>query len=135
MFIEKKLQAEFGLRYTDFVILLYLDSHPCVKQDMISKYFALNKATVAKSLYRLEQAEMIAREINRQDRREKSIQLLEAATHCIQRVQEETSAFCEAALGDLPPEEQKAFIDLSEHMAKKIWTMNTSNTYKEECSR
>ena len=59
----------------DFMVLDYLDTHTDVDQEMIADYMMLDKATITKSLTRLEQFGYLTRTTNSDDRRKKNVSL------------------------------------------------------------
>ena len=68
----------------DFMVLDYLDTHTDVTQEMIANYMMLDKATITKSLVRLEQLKYLVRTTNSDDRRKNNICLTDDGrrVHC-----------------------------------------------------
>ncbi len=76
IYISDRLRS-ISVHGGDFMVLDYLDTHTDVSQDMIANYMMLDKATITKSLVRLEQFGYLTRTTNPDDRRKNSICLTE----------------------------------------------------------
>lgn len=72
IYISDRLRS-ISVHGGDFMVLDYLDTHTDVSQDMIANYMMLDKATITKSLVRLEQLGYLTRETNPDDRRKNII--------------------------------------------------------------
>lgn len=68
---------DFGITASEAIILMYLYEHDKPRQEDLSDYFMLDKGTIAKTLRKLENKEMIERFVNTEDQREKVINVIE----------------------------------------------------------
>jgi DNA-binding MarR family transcriptional regulator len=76
---------DFGITATEVILLTYLYEHNSPRQEDISDHFMLDKGTIAKSLRKLEEKGLIAREANPADQREKTVTVTEKG-HCVREV-------------------------------------------------
>ena len=74
-FLHNKFEA-LGISYGEAVVLLVIANNPSVSQDNISMLTGLGKASIAKILSALEDKQLIAREVNDHNKREKLTHLL-----------------------------------------------------------
>lgn len=77
--------ADFGITATEVILLMYLFGHDNPRQEDLSDYFMLDKGTIAKTLRKLEDKELITRSVNTEDQREKVISVTDKGL-CIQDV-------------------------------------------------
>lgn len=75
--------SDFGITAAEVMILAYLYEHENPRQEDISKFFMLDKGSVARTLQKLEKKELIERQINPEDQREKVIMLTDKG-YCVQ---------------------------------------------------
>jgi DNA-binding MarR family transcriptional regulator len=76
---------DFGVTAAEAMILTYLYGHEKPRQEDIASFFMLDKGSVAKTLQKLEKKELIERQVNKDDQREKVIYLTEKG-YCVQDV-------------------------------------------------
>jgi DNA-binding MarR family transcriptional regulator len=76
---------DFGITATEVNILMYLFSHDNPRQEDISDYFMLDKGSIAKTLRKLEDKDLISRDVNPGDQREKTVMVTEKGL-CVQDV-------------------------------------------------
>jgi DNA-binding MarR family transcriptional regulator len=74
IFSERKLN-ELDIGFPEQLILMYLIKYGTVNQETISKYFLVDKGSIAKTIYKLEQKKLIKKQRNTLNRREKLIAL------------------------------------------------------------
>jgi DNA-binding MarR family transcriptional regulator len=76
---------DFGITAAEVNILTYLFEHDSPRQEDISAHFMLDKGTIAKTLRKLEEKALIARQANPGDQREKTVTVTEKGL-CVQDV-------------------------------------------------
>lgn len=69
--------GDFGIAASEVTILMYLYGHDHRRQEDISDSLMLDKGSIAKTLRKLEKKELITRETNPADQREKVITVTE----------------------------------------------------------
>jgi DNA-binding MarR family transcriptional regulator len=78
-----RLLKKYDISGGEQPILMYLAGNSNVNQDSISKYFMVDKGSIAKSLAKLEEKGFVQRETNRENQREKFISLTEKGQESI----------------------------------------------------
>lgn len=90
-FSIRKLQ-EYDIGFAEQVVLMYLIEHKNVNQDSIAKHFMIDKGTIAKTISKLEQKELIERHENPSNKRENLLSISkkgEAITGDMNKILEE----------------------------------------------
>ncbi len=110
----------------DFMVLDYLDTHTDVDQEMIADYMMVDKATITKSLVRLEQFGYLARTTNCEDRRKKNVCLTEDGRRIHGKIKSVAKEWREVLIDGFTAEEIEQFAHLCGKAAK-----NAQAKYKE----
>ena len=74
IFINRKLN-EFGINSTQLYLLFELDHHNEMNQDKIASRCNINKGAAARSIKKLEDKELVIREIDSDNRRQNKVYL------------------------------------------------------------
>lgn len=106
-----------GLPPTAFPLIARLLRHDNVSQDELAGDFLVDKATAARTLARLEEAGLITRTVDEQDRRVKRVQVTEAARALEPEIRAVTQRWSECLLDGFSPEEREQALGYLERMA------------------
>lgn len=74
VFVERRM-SEFNLGFPELRILMFLDGCESSNQEQIATHFKVDKGSIAKSVGKLEDKQLIARSVNPDNKREKVITL------------------------------------------------------------
>ena len=110
----------------DFMVLDYLDTHTDVTQEMIADYMMLDKATITKSLTRLEHFGYLVRTTNPDDRRKNNVFLTAEGRSIHSEIKCVAKEWKEVLIDGFSPEEIEQFAHLCGKAAK-----NAQAKYKE----
>lgn len=104
-----------GLSYAQYRVLMALlfsermEQQPSLNPSEISRLHSVNRNTVSALIRRLEELELIERELDTADRRKFNIRLTEAGRRVVQQHTHRLFDALQAALADLTAEEIAAF--------------------------
>ena len=73
-YLERELQ-HYDIGYSEEVILMYLLDHADVSQETISRHFILDKGSIAKTMTKMEDKNLVHRYENPANKREKLVSL------------------------------------------------------------
>ena len=98
IYLKQKLKP-YNIGVSEFYFILRLYSHRKTNQHNLAKYFILTEGTVAKIVRKLEDKELITRQIDQKDRRQNYISLtshgIDIAEHIISLEEEWQEIICE----------------------------------------
>ena len=87
VFLEKRLK-KYNISYNEQIILMYISKNEYTNQDNIAKNFITDKGTVAKSIKKLEEKNLILRKENPNNKRENVISLSQNGRNIISHMNE-----------------------------------------------
>jgi DNA-binding MarR family transcriptional regulator len=105
-----------GLPPTAFPLISRLLRHDNVSQDEIAGHFLMDKATITRTLAKLEQAGLITRTVDEDDRRVKRVQVTEAARALEPQIRAVARQWSELLLDGFTPEEREQALAYLERM-------------------
>lgn len=86
IFAERKM-ARFGIGFPEQTILMFLANGVQIHQDAIARHFMIDKGTIAKTIDKLEAKQLVTRQENPANRREKLIALRPAGQSMLGEMQ------------------------------------------------
>lgn len=115
---------QFGLGFSEFVILMHLYGQQNFRQDSLAALLDVDKSVVTRTINLLERKGLVKRVANLSDRRVKNIYLTEAGLALKGQVMEIISSWSNLLLADLPDELVRHAIS---KMAAKVSGTNAMN--------
>lgn len=112
-----RLLKEFDISGGEQPILMYLAKNNNVNQDAISKYFMVDKGSIAKTLAKLEEKGFIQRETNPLNQREKFISLTQKGQESIVHLSESLDTWNELLFKGISSDEKKLLEELAGRIA------------------
>lgn len=100
--------------------IAYISQHPGISQEQLSRFFRLNKATIAKGIRALEENGFILRQPSSADKRAYELYLTEKARGAIRDLERTTRTFVKTLLGGMSEEEQQTFKQLLLRAAENV---------------
>ncbi|MCA2011635.1 MarR family winged helix-turn-helix transcriptional regulator [Pararhodobacter sp. CCB-MM2] len=111
---QDRMQA-LGLDLTpvQFAALVSLRDNPGIDQATLAGFIAHDRVTIGGVVDRLQAKALVARTVNENDRRSRSLVLTAAGAEMLDRVLPEVTALQDEILCGLAPEERDAFVALA----------------------
>ena len=117
IFMGKALK-EHNVSGGDHGTIMFLSKHPQVNQDFISHRTMLDKATIAKSLARLEEQGLVMREVDPNNKRAKIISLTEEGQKIVNIVEDALDTWSKQVTEGLTEQEVQKFTALAAKIAR-----------------
>jgi DNA-binding MarR family transcriptional regulator len=112
--------SDFGITAAEVMILSYLYDHENPRQEDLAEFFMLDKGSVAKTLQKLEKKELIERQINPEDQREKVILLTEKGFCVRDTCLSLKKIWHETMFSGVSPESAAVFVRVLDKMAHNV---------------
>jgi len=119
---ERRL-SHHGLSFAEQLVVMHLAAEGTSTQNDISKYFGLDKGTVAKTVAKLEARAFIERRTDPQDLRSKILTLTDKGKNLLHEMQEVSDKLHEGMFAGMTPDEVAATEAGLATMAKNIFEM------------
>ena len=100
-----------------YAALTAIDQDPGIEQAVLGRRAAIDKATLAAMLTRLEQRRLVARTVDRQDRRRRVLELTDEGRRVLRETDELAEEVNDSLLERLSPEESDALRELLAKLA------------------
>jgi len=110
IFLEET--SGFGITPVQYAALTAVARYPSIDATRLSQLVAFDRSTLGDVLERLEQKKLVKRTSGSQDRRIKKISLTPAGRDLLTAIESAVDRAQERILEPLPPEEQRAFVEL-----------------------
>jgi DNA-binding MarR family transcriptional regulator len=122
IYTHRNLQ-DTELAKTEHSIIMYLSLEDNVSQDTISEHLLLDKGTIAKTLAKLEEKNLVQRVVNQQNRRENIVSLTETGQKEVKTVQDIGKSWNASLMEGLPEEELLIFTKVLATMTERAKTL------------
>lgn len=133
-FFERRLNDK-NIGFTEHSLLVYLSKCDTVNQEQIAKHFMLDKGSVAKTLHKLEKKQLISRNDNPENRREKHINITDAGVDLVSMLNAEFQELHHHLFEGLSEKQIEDFVTaiqiISDNAAKIINERMSDNENKE----
>lgn len=116
------LMEPLDLPEVAFPLLMRLTHHDALSQDELADSHLVDKSTVARTLARMEEAGLVTREVDEQDRRIKRVQATERALALTDQIHEALRAWNERLLDGFEPHEREQILGYLQRMADNART-------------
>jgi len=123
IFTDRMTREGLDLTPVQFGALTVIDAEPGVDQATLSGAIAYDRATIGGVVDRLEQKELIRREVSRRDRRARILSLTEAGKRVLEAARPIVWELQGDILAGLTPAEQKQFLALAKKAADSANTL------------
>ena len=108
-----------GLNSRQSVLLLQVCRHPGINQDALSKAILINKSNITRQMAALEEAGLVERRTDGDDRRQVRVFPTDAALSLLPEIREGFRAWREYLSEDLTDEELDLFCDVMDRITRK----------------
>lgn len=105
-FLMRELQ-QWEIGYAENWVLMFLSKNNKVNQETIAKHLMIDKGSIAKTVSKLEEKGYIVRETNKDNQREKLIQLSEKGENIIEYMKAALRKWNDTILKGISPEQEK----------------------------
>ena len=112
VFSERLKSAPVELTSVQYAALDVLAREPGIDQARLAALIAYDRATIGEVVKRLEKKELVARQVNEEDRRARSLRLTAAGETALAQVAPMVAALQAEILGNLDEEEKTQFMEL-----------------------
>lgn len=112
VFSERLKSAPVELTSVQYAALDVLAREPGIDQARLAALIAYDRATIGEVVKRLEKKELVARQVNEEDRRARSLRLTAAGETALAQVAPMVAALQAEILGNLDEEEKMQFMEL-----------------------
>lgn len=106
-----ELLAEFGLSYSLWQVIFYIEKNGPSQLASISAYFTIERPSITRVVQRLEEKEIVE-QVPGKDKREKTIQLTTYGEGVYRNCREKITELEYSVLGDIPEEVKQSAFDL-----------------------
>lgn len=113
----KRAMKQYGLPGRSIMFLGYLGKHEGVSQDDIASYFLYNKGSVARVLDKLEDADMVERRVDEEDRRVNRVYLTERGRKIRKELKKVAQQWSLQLTRGFSEKEQEILLDFLRRMA------------------
>jgi DNA-binding MarR family transcriptional regulator len=122
-YISKSLSSK-DLSFSDSVFLVNIGDKEGISQEEIANSLAIDKAAIARSVKNMENKGYLRTERSTVDKRAKELFLTDSGDELYQFMQCLHQEWIDYVMGDLDPDEIKAFIEIIDHISKQALTYN-----------
>lgn len=112
VFSERLKSAPVELTSVQYAALDVLAREPGIDQARLAALIAYDRATIGEVVKRLEKKELVARQVNEEDRRARSLRLTAAGETALAQVAPMVAALQGEILGNLDEDERTQFMEL-----------------------
>ncbi|WP_254694426.1 MarR family winged helix-turn-helix transcriptional regulator [Alloyangia pacifica] len=112
VFSERLKLAPVELTSVQYAALDVLAREPGIDQARLAALIAYDRATIGEVVKRLEKKELVARQVNEEDRRARSLRLTAAGETALAQVAPMVAALQAEILGNLDEDERTQFMEL-----------------------
>ncbi len=112
VFSERLKSAPVELTSVQYAALDVLAREPGIDQARLAALIAYDRATIGEVVKRLEKKELVARQVNEEDRRARSLRLTAAGETALAQVAPMVAALQAEILGNLDEDERTQFMEL-----------------------
>ncbi|WP_235940126.1 MULTISPECIES: MarR family winged helix-turn-helix transcriptional regulator [unclassified Salipiger] len=112
VFSERLKSAPVELTSVQYAALDVLAREPGIDQARLAALIAYDRATIGEVVKRLERKELVARQVNEEDRRARSLRLTAAGEIALAQVAPMVAALQAEILGNLDEDERTQFMEL-----------------------
>lgn len=116
IFSDRRLST-YNINSTEQTVLMLLNKKSKMNQDAIAKYFFVDKGTIAKTLRKLEEKQLITRNINKENQREKIVSLSEKGKESLNCMKNALDEWYSCIFEGLSEKEIEAFNKITDKMA------------------
>lgn len=116
IFAQKRM-SEYNLGFPEMVILMYLSANDNVNQEQISRFFEIDKGSIAKTVKKLEDKKLISRNENKEDKRENIISISETAQCIVEKMNEILGEWFSKVFDGLSEDDIESYNRITERMA------------------
>ena len=116
IFSDRRLST-YNINSTEQTVLMLLNKKNKMNQDAIAKYFFMDKSTIAKALRKLETKQLITRNINKENQREKIVYLSEKGKESLNCMKNALDEWYSCIFEGLSEQEIEAFDKITDKMA------------------
>jgi len=113
-----RLLEPMGLPEVAFPLLAIVSHHDAISQDELAEIHMVDKSTVARALMRMEDAGLVTRSVDPDDRRIKRVEATADGRCLVERLGHALHEWDERLLEGLTAEEQSAALRFLQHMAR-----------------
>lgn len=117
-YISKSLSSK-DLSYSDSIFLVNIGDKEGTNQEELANSLAIDKAAIARSVKNMEKKGYLRTERSNVDKRSKELYLSESGKELYQYIQHLNHQWINHVMGDLDPDEIKAFIQTIDHISKR----------------
>lgn len=120
IFRKMRVSAELSMNHLDIgfpeqLVLMVLKAHGSSNQESIAAKLSIDKGAVAKTVAKLEAKELIVREVNPDNKREKLVALTPAAAEIVEAMRRQYGELEQTMFAGLKPEEVES---LCSHLSR-----------------
>ncbi len=116
LFLEET--GALGITNRQYGIMLVLKAEPGIDQITVAKLLGLDRSTTGMVLTKLEDAGLVGRVVEAQDRRKRSLKLTAAGERTLKQLAEPARRAQERVLSAFSPHERETFLDLLDKFAR-----------------
>ena len=125
-YLERELQP-YDIGYSEEVILMYLLDHADVSQETIARHFILDKGSVAKTMTKLEDKNLVHRYENPNNKREKLVSLTSAGKSLTIPCRQALDKFHQHLFQGLTQEDRQKLSDIIKIMEQNAISLTERN--------
>lgn len=116
-------QTSLGIGFPEQLVLMCLMAHGSSNQDAIASYLDIDKGAVAKTVAKLEEKGLVTREVNPDNRREKLVTPLPAASGTLESMKDDYQALDALMFNGLSQEEKAVTLKCIATIAQNMSTI------------
>ncbi len=117
LFAMRNLQ-KFEIGYAEYGVLMYLAANENTNQETIAQHYSIDKGAIAKTMKKLESKNIINRQTNNMNQREKLITLTELGRTIIHEMHTLQKEWNDILLQGITPEEIEIYTKLTEKLSR-----------------
>jgi MarR family transcriptional regulator for hemolysin len=116
IYAERKM-ARFGIGFPEQTILMFLANGGQIHQDVIARHFMIDKGTIAKTVGKLETKQLVTRQENPANKREKLLALTPAGSSMLGEMQQVLDDWDRQLFQGVGDEDTRKYTEICQIMA------------------